>query len=190
MLTRSVALITLVLIPTFADAQRRVRGERRADWDAVESNSQSLPKINKGDLEGFSAIKLIVDKKKDLKLTDDQLSKLKDLDKKEEAQLEGLFKQLDSLRNATRVRPGEDPDQEKARTSLARQDLMDIVRNIRANYDSTFQWALPLLDDGQKKTATELVEKERAEVEEDVRGKLGGGGRSSGGAQPTTRRRP
>lgn len=192
MLSRRVAVIALFLIPSVAVAQgRKTRGEKEADWDKIDKSVQAGPKVDKGDIENFSAIKVIVDKKKDLKLSDDQLKKFKDLDKQEEGVNDGLYKKVDSLRMAMRHRAGEDADQEKARTTLARQELLSVIREIRSSYDSTFQAAMPLLDVNQQKTATEIVEKEREGAEEDLRSKLGGGGggtRQSG--SPMTRKRP
>lgn len=102
---------------------------------------------------------------------------------------EALFKQVDSLKLAMKRRDGEDGDQERARTTLARQELMTVIRQIRANYDSTFQASLPLLDETQKQTATQLVEKKREEADGDLRSKIGGGGARQSGS-PMTRRRP
>jgi len=182
MLSQKVAVVALLLIPTFVEAQRKskVRGDAEADWSKIDKSVQTNIKLGKGDVEKFSAIKLMVDKKKDLKLTDAQLKQLKDLDVKEECLNESRFKQVDSLKLAMRLRPGEDPDQESARTSLARQELMSVIRSIRSSYDSTYQEGLPLLDETQKKSVTELVEKERNEAEEDLRSKLGGRGGGKG----------
>jgi hypothetical protein len=192
MLTRKATFLALLLIPSVAVAQgRKMRGEKEADWDKIDKSVQSGPRVSKGDVENFSAIKVIVDKKKDLKLSDDQLKQLKDLDKQEEGANDALYKKIDSLKLAMRKRAGEDEDQERARTSLARQELLTVIRDIRSNYDSTFQVAMPLLDENQKKAATQIVEKERADAEDDLRSKIGGG---SGGARqsgvPITRRSP
>jgi hypothetical protein len=192
MLSRKVAIVALFLIPSVAVAQgRKVRGDKEADWNKIDKEVQAGPKVDKGDIENFSAIKVIVDKKKDLKLSDDQVKKFKDLDKQEEGVNDELFKRVDSLRMAMRHRAGEDADQEKARTSLARQELLTVIRQIRSSYDSTFQAALPLLDENQQKFATQIVEKERADAEEDLRSKIGGGGgRASQAGSPMTRKRP
>ncbi|MEX2154662.1 MAG: hypothetical protein WD825_15070 [Gemmatimonadaceae bacterium] len=178
MFSRSVAVAALLLLPMTADAQRTNRGrDLYGDWNKPDTAmGRPAPKIAKADLEKFSAVKLIADKKKDLKLSDDQLKQFKDLGKQEDALNDGLYKQVDSLRLAMRRRAGEDGDQERARTTLARQELLTVIRQIRANYDSTFQAGMPFLDEAQKQTATQLVEKEREEAEEDLRSKLGGGG--------------
>lgn len=177
----SVALIALLVVPTLAHAQRKMRGEKEANWSQIDRGVQATIKISKGDLEKLSGIKIAVDKKKDLKLTDDQLAKLKDLDKQEETAMESHFKLVDSLKLAARWRQGEDSLQERARTTLARQELMSAVRQIQSSYDSTFQFALPLLDETQRKTVAEHVQKQREDVGEDIRKALGG--RSGGGAR-------
>ena len=189
MFSRSVAVAALLLVPSFADAQRKTRGDKEADWNSIDKSVQAGPKISKKDLESFSAIKVIVDKRKDLKLSDDQLTQFKDLDKKEEGTNQCLYDQVDSLRMAMRKRPGDDPDQERARTTLAQQELMTVIRQIRANYDESFQASLPLLDETQKAAATQLVQKEQADAEEDLRSKIGSGGMRSGGGG-STRKRP
>jgi hypothetical protein len=180
---QKLAVLALLLVPTFAEAQRRskTRGDKEANWDEIQKVSAPPIKLSKNDLENFSAVRVIVDKRKDLKLSDDQVKQFKDLGKQEEGVNEVLFVRVDSLKMAMRPRAGEDSLQERARTSLARQELMTVVNQIRTNYDSTFQVALPLLDETQKKTACELVEKERESAEEDLRSKLGSRGGGGGG---------
>jgi hypothetical protein len=188
MFTRELAVIALLLIPTIADAQRTNRGkELFGDWNKPDTAmGRPVPKIAKTDLERFSAVKLIADKKKNLKLSDDQLKQFKDLGKQEDATNDPLYRRVDSLRLSMRRRAGVDGDQERARTTLARQELMSVIQQIRANYDSTFQAGMPLLDETQKQTATQLVEKEREEAEAALRSKLGGGGarQSGSGGRP------
>ena len=83
-----VALLSLVLLPAVALAQRggggssRTRGEKSADWNSVENANKGAVKLSNRDLENISPIKLLIDKKKDLKLSDDQVNKLKELDGK------------------------------------------------------------------------------------------------------------
>ena len=151
MVSRRLAVLALLLVPALASAQRRTRGEKTADWDEIEKSSPSGPKISAKDVEGSSAIKIIVNKRKDLKLSDDQMKQFKDLDKKEEDQTKGLFTTLDSLRLAVRRRPGTDPDEERARMTIARQELMRVIGQIRSSYDSTMKLGLPLLDETNRR---------------------------------------
>jgi hypothetical protein len=61
-----------------------------------------------------------------------------------------------------------------------RRKFAEMVAGIRAQYDMAFNEALPVLEESQQKTATELVQKQRAEAEDMLRDKLGGPGASSG----------
>ena len=190
----SVALIALFLVPTLAQAQRRMRGETEANWNQIDKSVQANVRISKGDLEKLSATKTLIEKKKDIKLTAEQLAKIEELTKQEAMVMEPHFKLVDSLKLAARWRQGQDSTQERARTSLARQELVNAVRVIRSTYDSTFQFALPVLDEAQQKAVAEYVQKEREDADEGIQKALGGrGGRSSSsdGKVPfTIERRP
>ena len=181
MLHRKLAVLALLLLPVAADAQRRTRGDKTANWDEIEKSTPGAPRFSTKDVEELSAIRIVVDKRKDLKLSDDQAKQLRDLSRQEEEVLKPRMAILDSLRLAMRVRPGEDADLERARTTLARQEVLRVIDEIRAGYDSTFKaGGFPLLDVNQQKSAQELVQRERDEREQDLRGKLGGGGRGPG----------
>jgi hypothetical protein len=186
MLHRKLAVLALLilLVPSLVEAQRRsrTRGDKEANWDAIEQNASSGPRFSAKDIEGLSAIRILVDKRKDLKLSDEQAKQLRDLGKKEDDATKAQFAVVDSLKTALRSRAGSDPDAERARVSIAQQELMNVIGQIRASYDATFKEALPLLDEPQQKAATALVEKERADAEEELREKI-----SSGRGGPITR---
>jgi hypothetical protein len=181
---RASAIAALLLIPTLAQAQRTNRGnDLYGDWNKADPKmGRPAPTYKQSDVEKFSAVLLLVDKKKDLKLTDDQMAKLKDLGKAEEAVNKVLYGKMDSTRLALRQKPGEDSDQERARMTLARQEFMAVIQQIRSSYDSTYKTSCaPILDEGQRKTAEELIQKASQEAEEELRSKIGGGTRGAGG---------
>jgi hypothetical protein len=181
MLHRKLAVLVLLLIPAAADAQRRSRGEKTANWDEIEKSTPGAPRFSTKDVEELSAFRIVVDKRKDLKLSDDQAKQLRNLTRQEEEALKPRMIILDSLRLAMRVRPGEDADLERARTTIARQEVLRVIGEIRAGYDSTFKTAgIPLMDVAQQTSAQELVERVRNEREGELRDKLGGGGRGPG----------
>jgi hypothetical protein len=62
----------------------------------------------------------------------------------------------------------------------ARRTVMTVVTTIRTNYDASLGQALPLLDEGQRTKANELLDKQRKEAEEMLRDKLGDRGRGRG----------
>ncbi len=178
-----VALLSLAILPGIALAQRgggggmsRQRGEKSADWNAVENANKGV-KLSKGDLENISPIKLLIDKKKDLKLSDEQFNKLKDLDAKLKETNEPSFKALDSLKRAAQppLRSGDPTDEERDRMMTARRGLSAVVGTIRGNYEASAKDAMAILDETQQKTATDMLTKQAQEADDMVREKLGGG---------------
>lgn len=182
-------LVSLILIPTVAFAQRggggsggsggsRVRGDPKADWQSVLGSNSGGIKLSNRDVENISPVKLLIDKRKDLKLSDDQLNRLKEIDAKLKDKNQDSFKALDSLRRMGQAPAHEPNDDDRARMSMARRLVMATVGTIRENYDAALKEALPILDEPQQKTASELLEKQKSEADEMLREKVGsrGGG--------------
>ena len=176
-------LVSLILLPAVAFAQRgggsggsRVRGDPKADWQSVMGSNSGGMKLSNRDVENISPLKLLIDKRKDLKLTDDQLNRLKELDGKLKEKNQDSLKALDSLRRMAQP-PAHDPnDDDRARMSMARRLAAATVGTIRENYDAALKDALPILDESQQKAAGELLAKQRSEADEMLREKLGGHG--------------
>jgi hypothetical protein len=196
MITRRFAVLALVLIPALASAQRGGGGrggsggfgkKDEADWNSLGRGNAGLQLSNR-DVENISPIKLLIDKKKDLKLSDDQVKRLKDLESTLKDKNDGPFKALDSLRRETR-NTGGSADEARARMMSTRQGVMSTVATIRGNYEGSLKDAMPVLDDTQQKTATELVAKQAEEAEEMLREKMRGG-RGGGGDEGRAGGRP
>ena len=123
----------------------------------------------------MSPIKLLIDKRKDLKLSDDQVKGLKDIESKLKEKNDPSFHALDSLRRAAQP-PLHDPsDDDKSRMMNAQRGAAAVVATIRGNYDAALNDALPTLDDTQRNNAKDLLEKQRNEAQDAVREKLGPG---------------
>ncbi len=178
-------LASLSLIPVVASAQRggggaggsRVRGDPKADWQSVLGSNSGGIKLSNRDVENISPIKLLIDKRKDLKLTDDQLNRLKEFDTKLKDENKDSFQALDSLRRMAQPPAHEPNDDDRSRMTTGRRLVAATVATIREHYDAALKDALPLLDEGQQKAANELLDKQRREAEEILRDKLGGPGR-------------
>ena len=179
------AVVALTLVPALAAAQRggRDRGTR-SNFDELATESTPAVQLTRGDLEDMSPVHLLLDKKKQLKLTDDQQKQLKQLEGTLKEKNQALFKSLDSLRQALRTRPGVDADEEKARLAVARLQFGGVVDGIRENYVGAEKEALPLLDETQRTTAADLLSKLAKESEETMKTKMGlsrgAGGRGRG----------
>jgi hypothetical protein len=176
---RRFAALVLIVLPTMLSAQRRgggsVRGEPTAKWDEINKEGAGGLKLSNGDLEDISPTKLLIDKRKDLKLTDAQLQQFKDLETAQRSKNGPLFKALDSLRKDLKA-PAQPSDDDRSRMMSARNGVMTMVAGIRANYDATLTSATALLDESQKKTAAELVDKQSKDATEMLKDKLGGRG--------------
>lgn len=175
------ALVALILLPAIAGAQRR-GGERgtKADYGAIDRDAPPPMKLTTGDLADISPLKLLVDKRKDLKLTDDQQAKLKELRSTVERTNEPLMAKLDSLRIV--LRPRQKPTEEElVRMAIGREELGPLVKSVRASYDSSVAPAMALLDDAQKATAQGLLEKQTKDADQMIGEKLGRTGGPAGG---------
>jgi hypothetical protein len=175
-----VALPALSVHPFPALAQRggggggggRDRGTKPPDYSAM---SGSTIKLSNKDIENVSPLKLLIDKRKDLKLTDDQLAKLKDQEDKLKESMKPSFGALDSLRRIA-TPAGRSPDEgDKARMMDTRRRFTEVVTGIRVQYDGAATDAVSLLDETQQQQAKDLLQKQRAEADDMIRDKLGGG---------------
>ena len=174
------ALPALSVLPLPALAQRgggggggsRDRGTKPPDYSSM--NGSTLKLSNK-DLENISPIKLLIDRRKDLKLTDDQLTKLKDKEDKLKESTKLAFGALDSLRRIATPTSRSPDEGDKARMLDTRRHFTEVVNGIRTQYDAAATDAGSLLDETQQKQAKELLDKQHAEADDMVRDKLGGG---------------
>ena len=186
MFKHRLAVLALLVLPALASGQRRVRGEKEANWDDISKKQKSALRLSNKDVDNMSPIKMLIDEKKALQLTDVQLKQLKDLDAQLKDRNEDLFTRLDSLRTAMKP-DASDKDDDRAEMGTARLAVMNAVGMIRANYDAALRDALQCLDAAQQKTADSMVAELRAESDKTLRAKVGGGG---GAGAPAGGRRP
>ena len=175
---RRLFIATLVLAPSVVIAQRS--GRTQSDKKTPLFDKQEMPKgpdIRVRDIEDQSPLHLLIDKRKDLKLTDAQLSQLKDADGKLREKSAPLYKAVDSLIHDMRI-TSDPSDQEKARARNARGGLMDVLKSVNENYDASAKEAVALLDADQQTKAKELLDKQRQDSEKFIRERLNAGGRS------------
>jgi len=177
MVSRRLGVFALLMIPVVASAQRGAagRGTKPPDYDQLSAKDRSPGgmKLTNKDVESMSPVRMLIDKRKDLALSDDQLKAFKDLDAKSKPRNDTLFKALDSLRRELKPSTAP-PDVERLRVRSLMPSVIAVVQEIRANYDADAGAALPLLVDSQKKTAGELLAKLKQESDETLQQKLGG----------------
>jgi hypothetical protein len=179
---RKLAFVTLLFAPTVLLAQRggggagRVeRGDRRPNYDEMSKTTTPGLQLSNRDVEDVSPLHLLLDKRKDLKLSDDQQKQIKDLENKMKETVKPSFKTLDSLRAVMKRPSGTLSDEERAQVTLARQDVGRVVGEIRDAYGASLKETMALLNPEQQKTAQELVHKQSQDAEQMLREKMGGG---------------
>ena len=192
MQSRSLSILILCAIPTIVAAQRSGgsgssdrfgggKAGREADWDRINSENAGGLQLSNKDLENLSPIKLLVDKRKDLKLTDDQQKQLKAMEGPLKEKNQSLLKMLDSLRGEVkRAQYAQD-----ARPVSTRAEVVRVVTEIGENYAAALKDAMTIFDDTQRASATELAKKQTEDADKMIREKLGGAGERRGGP-PTT----
>ena len=188
MIRLRLAALSLLVLPALASAQgkKKMGGEddTKVPWDQIKKEADAGIRLSVRDVEDLSPVKLLVDKRRDLKLTDDQAAKLKDMDAKLRDKNKPLLKSLDSLKSETKPRAvntaGGTDDQ--TRVSLATNDFMAVFASIRLNYEESLKDAMPLLDaTTQVPKATELLAKAAKDAEEMLQDKLGARAAAVGG---------
>ena len=174
------ALAIVLIIPTIAFGQRKGKmgaGEgAAANWDDVaKDKAPAGPTIAAKDFEKASPFKLMLDKKKDLKLTDAQITAVKEADAKLLAANAQRFTLLDSLKKDARPKTSGTPaPEDEARMVIAREALNGVASDIRVSFDAAAKEGISGLDESQAKVREELMKKYTEEMQDMLRSKLGG----------------
>jgi len=172
MIRRLRVTTTLLVAPTLLLAQRG--GRTQADKRTELMDKSEIPKgidVRVRDLEDQSPLHLLIDKRKDLNLTDAQLSQLKDAEEKLKEKTAPTLKSADSLIRATRL-TASSSDAEKSRAQSARGTLMEVVKTLNESYDAARKDAVALLDAQQQPKANEMLDKQRQDAEKFLRDRM------------------
>jgi len=179
-------VVSLVLIAGSAAAQSREpkRGTAPPDWDKLgrSSPSASAQVLSKKDLEEMNPVTRILEKKKDLKLTEAQVAKLKEMETAGNGRDASLFEATDSLRKEMRSSGGGEDQRVKA--FAAREAFTKAVTDLRANYAADAAASLAVLGDAQQPAAKELLEKQAKDADKTIEEKMRAGRRGGGPGGP------
>jgi hypothetical protein len=176
MIRRLFITTALLIAPTIAFAQRGGGGRTQADKKTSLFDKQEMPKgvdIRVRDLEDQSPLHLLIDKRKDLKLTDAQLAQLKDAEGKLNEKNALVYKSADSLIKATRL-TSDASDEAKTRAMTARRMLPDVIQTLHESYDAAAKDAVALLEGEQQSKAKDMLDKQKADAEKFNREHIGG----------------
>lgn len=170
--------LALMALPTLAAAQRaRTQSDKRTELFG-KTDFPSGPSLRTRDIEDLNPLKLLIDKRKDLKLTDAQLTAFKDAEGPLKEKNAPLYKSVDSLLRD--MRPTGNSDTDRARMTIARNSMASVLDEIKGNYDAAAKDAVATLDAEQQTKANELLAKQREEGDNNIRQRLMPGGRRDG----------
>jgi hypothetical protein len=174
--------LSLIALPTFAAAQRaRTQSDKRTElFD--KPDFPKGPSLRVRDIEDMSPLKLLIDKRKDLKLTDAQIVSFKDAEGTLKEQNAPLYKSVDSLLRDMRGSGMAPAD--RAKIMNARNGMFGVIDEIKVNYDAAAKEAVATLDAEQQTKANELIAKQREDGDKNVRQRLSAGGDRRDGQPP------
>jgi hypothetical protein len=169
-----VLLATLAALPSLATAQRggtRTQADKHTELFSKDDDQALRPTLRLGDLEDQSPLKLLIDKRKDLKLTDAQLADLKTKEAALKNKSTPALKLADSLISQLHSSPSSDDARAKARFTTSA--LGRVIDALRATYDSAGTDALTGLDAEQQPKAKELLGKQKDDGTKMLQKKMG-----------------
>jgi hypothetical protein len=160
----------LLGFPALAPAQRRPSGGGSSSYGGSSKPGQSKldgVKIDKEmfstkDLQKENMVAFVLDKKKDLKLTDDEVKALKEINDQLKDSVKTSMKALDSI--ADQMRRHDDNAPDRGDRQAARVFSDSYISGVRAQYDASLKVALAKLTDEQQKSANEMIEARRKEL--------------------------
>jgi hypothetical protein len=171
----AVLLATFLLLPSAAIAQRGSGSQASKKTELFDQDpTPQGPTLRARDIEDQSPLKLLLDKHKDVKLTDAQVQQLKDAQKQLETSDAPLLQAVDSLVHTMRTN-GAPTEEDANRIRNSRVTLMSVLEQVRTRYDSAGKAAVAGLTADQQPKATELIGKQRDDASKTIRQKLGGG---------------
>jgi hypothetical protein len=175
----AVAMVALA-VPGLATAQRggggRSRATSRTDMFGDEFGSRRKNAITSGKIQDLDPVAILIDKHKDLSLTDGQVDTLKQMnDKLREAQKPALHV-LDSLNQAIANMGSNISGDDQSHYQTLNTFVRMVAGNLRQQYDSVENDARALMNDDQKQKADDVLRDSHDELMKLV----GRGGRRGG----------
>jgi hypothetical protein len=167
---RLVLVGALLGIPALATAQRRPTsggsgtygGSKAVGQSKLEGTRIRKEMFSTKDLEKENMVAFVLDKKKDLKLSDDEVKALKDINQQLKDTLRTPMKALDSIADKMRRQDEGAPDQDERNS--ARIFAQSYIAEVHTQYDNYLKLALAKLTDDHQKPANDVIESRRKEL--------------------------
>ncbi len=174
MSARRLSLVAVLLVvPTILSAQRTrgggsSRSSERGKMDLDTAGVRKSGILSTRDLQKENMVAFVLDKKKDLKLSDDEVNALKAINDHLKDTVSAPMNSLDSIANRLR-RSGDFAPSEGDRTA-ARLIATQRIAEVHSQYDAFLKEALSKLTEEHQKVANDLIEARRKELTPDKPG--------------------
>jgi hypothetical protein len=166
----------LLVLPALAVAQRGGGSKATTRTPVMDKDETPQgPSLRPRDVEDASPIKLLLDKRKDLKLNDTQMNALKAHETSLKNDNAPLLKAVDSLVHEMKP-PLNSTAESREHIRDAGQALHETLQKIQTNYEAATKDVLTTFEPEQQTKANELLAKQKEETDKMMREKMGEGG--------------
>jgi hypothetical protein len=178
MIRRALLIACIFAIPSIATAQRAgsTRSGATKKSELFDQTEKKGPSFRVRDIEDLSSVHLLIDKRKDLKLSDAQLNALKEAENKVKEKNAPVLKVVDSLIHELMATRSNNADEERSRVRTAQAELVNTIDVVRQNYDAASKEVTATFDADQQAKANDLMAKQRSEGDKMLREKMNSGG--------------
>lgn len=175
MRSNALLVIALIALPTVSFAQRGGGTRSRANQNDELMDDKGAPKgptLRVRDVEDMSPIRRLIDKHKDINLSDAQVDQLKDHQKKLEEKNAPLLKQVDSLLHEIKQGQFNANDVGQTHARQASMALRGVVVQIQDNNDAAATEATGSFSAEQQGKAKEILAKLKEDNEKMLKERL------------------
>ena len=162
----------LLVLPTILSAQKRGdRGGKSENKDKMALDTGRVRGsgiMSTKDLQKDNMVAFVLDKKKDLKLSDDEVKALKGINDRLKDTVSVQMNSIDSI--ASRMRPTGDLAPTEGDRNVGRLIASARITEVRSQYDAFLKEALTKLSEEHQKAANDLIEVRRKELAPDKPG--------------------
>jgi hypothetical protein len=176
-------LLGLLVLPAVSFGQRGGGTRSQADKHTPmmdDKGASKGPTLRVRDVEDMSPIRRLIDKHKDLKLSDAQVDRLKESEMKLKQRDEPLLKTVDSLVHEIKVASSSDNAEAKSRAREAMIALRGALLQIQENYDAAATEATSSFDPEQQAKSKEILAKLKEDNDNMLKDRLSMGQRQDG----------
>src|SRR4051812_26778575 len=180
---KALLLLSFLVLPAASFAQRGGGTRSQADKHTPLMDDKDAPKgptLRVRDVEDMSPIKRLIDKRKDLKLSDAQLTQLKESETKLKQKDEPLLNTVDSLVHEIKTASSNSSTEARSRARDATMALHGTLQKIQENYDAAATEATASFDADQQAKSKEILAKLKEDNESMLKERLGMGQRQDG----------